>query len=119
MRDFRRLQVWQKSHRLVFDVYQATKEFPDAELFGMVSQMRRAAVSVPANSAEGCGRETERDFRRFLHVAAGSANELEYHLILSKDLGYLSVDAHSRFDEQVNEIQRMLSGLIRSINLPK
>lgn len=77
--------------------------------------MRRAAVSVPANIAEGCGRETEREFCRFLHIAAGSANELEYHLLLSRDLGYLQPDAHSRLDEQVNEIQRMLSGLIRTI----
>jgi four helix bundle protein len=81
--------------------------------------MRRAAVSIPANISEGCGRETERELMRFLHIAAGSTNELEYHLILSKDLGYRASDAHTRLEERANAIQLMLAGLLRSINGPK
>ncbi len=77
MRDFRKLQVWQKSHQLALDIYRLTIDFPKSEQFGLTRQMRRAAVSIPANIAEGCGRETEREFQRFLHIAAGSANELE------------------------------------------
>jgi four helix bundle protein len=77
VRDFRKLQVWQKSHQLALDIYRLTIDFPKSEQFGLTRQMRRAAVSIPANIAEGCGRETEREFQRFLHIAAGSANELE------------------------------------------
>jgi four helix bundle protein len=88
MRDFRELKVWEKAHRLTLSVYSATKAFPKDELYGLTSQVRRAASSVPANLAEGCGRETDAEFVRFCQVAFGSANELEYHLLLSKDLGY-------------------------------
>lgn len=69
--------MWQKSHQLALDIYRLTIDFPKSEQFGLTRQMRRAAVSIPANIAEGCGRETEREFQRFLHIAAGSANELE------------------------------------------
>ncbi len=89
-REFRELKVWQKAHRLTLEAYQASATFPREELFGLTSQVRRAASSIPANIAEGCGRGGG-DLVRFCELAAGSASELEYHLILAHDLGYLDV----------------------------
>ena len=82
MKDFRNLQVWEKSHQLTLAVYSATRTFPQSELFGLTSQIRRSASSIPANIAEGCGRSSNADFVRFLHVALGSINELSYQLLL-------------------------------------
>jgi four helix bundle protein len=109
VRDFRALKVWEKSHEVVLEVYRVTGAFPADERFGLTSQMRRCAASIPANIAEGCGRDTDQDFARFLQIAAGSACELEYHLILSRDLSLLASDAHQRIDEEVQEIKRMLN----------
>lgn len=116
MRDFRQLQVWEKSHQLTLNVYQSTSEFPNSELYGLTSQLRRAAVSIPANIAEGCGRETQADFKRFLNIAMGSASELEYHLILAHDLAYLKDRDYKHLSSHIIEIKRMLTGLIKSIN---
>ena len=96
MKDFRDLKVWEKAHALVLECYEATKPFPREEIFGLVSQIRRAAASVPANIAEGCGRRGNGELHRFLQMAMGSANELEYHLLLSKDLGYLGPENYQR-----------------------
>jgi four helix bundle protein len=79
MQDYRKLTVWQRSHDLVLAIYDATARFPDAERYGLTSQAKRAAVSIPSNIAEGCGRETNNELRRFLFVAMGSASELDYH----------------------------------------
>lgn len=84
MRDFKKLNVWQKAHALTVHVYKATYDFPREELYGLTSQIRRASVSIPANIAEGCGRGSEADFCHFLQIAFGSASELEYHLFLPK-----------------------------------
>jgi four helix bundle protein len=108
MRDFTKLTVWQKSHALVLNVYRATRAFPDKERYGLTSQMRRAASSIPANIAEGAGRPSTRDYVRFLHIAAGSRNELEYHLILACDLGLLAPDVYQPLHMQVNEVKKML-----------
>ena len=86
MRDFRDIKAWQKGHRLALAVYQATKRFPTEERYGLKSQARRAAASIPTNIAEGCGRDSEAEFARFLRIAAGSASELEYLLLLARDL---------------------------------
>jgi four helix bundle protein len=86
--DFKHLAVWKSAHELVLQVYRQTAAFPRHELFGLTSQMRRAAVSIAANIAEGRGRDTDRDFARFITTSLGSVNELEYYLILAKDLGY-------------------------------
>jgi len=94
MKDFRDLKVWEKAHALVLECYEATKPFPREEIFGLVSQIRRAAASIPANIAEGCGRRGNAELHRFLQMAMGSANEVEYHLLLSKDLGYLKPENH-------------------------
>jgi four helix bundle protein len=115
MRDFKKLSVWQKAHLLVVTVYKVTSAFPRDELYGLTSQIRRACVSIPANIAEGCGREGEAEFGRFLHIALGSASELEYHLLLAYELKYLEIKEHGQLDIQVNEVKRMLIALIQKI----
>jgi four helix bundle protein len=114
MRDFHGLVVWQKSHTLTLEVYRITKRFPDDERFGLISQLRRSASSMPANLAEACGRESELEFGRFVQMAMGSASEVEYHVLLAKDLGYLSADDFTLLTASVQEIKRMLVSLLRS-----
>jgi four helix bundle protein len=89
MRDFREFKVWERSHHLTLAVYKATSSFPREELYGLTSQIRRARSSIPANIAGGCGRRGDAELSRFLLIAMGSANELEYHLLLARDLDYL------------------------------
>ena len=103
MRDFRTLKVWQKSH-LTLAVYSATKTFPRDELYGLTSQLRRAAASISANIAEGCGRNGSLELARFCHIAMGSASKLEYHLLLAKDLGLLTDDAYPKLDERCQHL---------------
>lgn len=109
MRDFRSLGVWQKAHALVLRVYEASRGFPTDERFGLTSQLRRAVSSVATNISEGCGRTAEGDFRRFLEIAAGSASETEYLLLLAGDLEYLSAAATQTLIADTQEIKRMLS----------
>lgn len=111
MRDYQRLKVWQKAHQLVLGVYEATHGFPAAEQFGLTRQLRRCAASIPSNLAEGCGRHSDRDFARFVSIAAGSANEAHYQLLLAKDLGYLDPRQHALLSGQVVEVRKMLAGL--------
>ena len=113
MRDFHKLDVWQKSHQLTLALYRATHTFPKQEVFGLTSQMRRAVTSIPANIAEGCGRNSDADFTRFLHIAFGSASEMEFFLIVSRDLGYLSAEVYAELDGQVVEVKKMLAALIQ------
>ncbi|HOT92032.1 MAG TPA: four helix bundle protein [Anaerolineae bacterium] len=115
MRDFRTLQVWEKAHRLTLAVYKATAEFPQSELYGLTSQIRRASASIPANIAEGCGRDTEKELARFMHIAAGSASELEYHLLLAHDLGFLPDAAYTDLNTSVTEIKRMLTSFTQKL----
>lgn len=89
MRNFQKLEVWKKAHELTLSIYRLTANFPTNERYGLTSQLQRASASIGANLAEGCGRETDADYRRFVQMAAGSACEVEYHLILSRDLGLL------------------------------
>lgn len=116
MSDYRKLVVWQKARELVVSVYRATGNFPQAEMFGMTSQIRRAVASIPANIAEGAGRGSSTDFIRFLRIALGSINELETHLLISNDLGFLSTDAHQPLAQKIVEVRRMLSGLINHLS---
>lgn len=95
MRDFKELLVWQKAHRFVLDIYQDSHGFPSDERFGLTAQLRRAAVSIASNIAEGSGREGDREFARYLSIAAGSASEAEYQVLLARDLGYLAAEAHA------------------------
>ena len=112
MKGFRDLKVWEKSHELTLEVYKLSKEFPAGEIYGLTNQVRRAGSSIAANIAEGCGRNSDADFARFLHIAMGSASELEYHLLLAKDLGMLSQSSYANVEEKVTEVKRMLSSLI-------
>lgn len=115
MKDFRSLAVWEKSHRLTLAVYQATQKFPKEEQYGLTSQIRRAAASVPANIAEGCGKDTDPDFARYLQIAMGSAIELEYHLLLANDLHYLDEATYSPLNQNVIEVKRMLTSFIQTL----
>jgi four helix bundle protein len=113
MRDFRELNVWHKAHRLTLDVYRATKSFPRDELYSLTNQIRRASVSIGANIAEGSGKNSRPELARFLQIALGPASELEYHLLLSRDLGYLEAEIYQRLSEQVVEAKKMLNGFIQ------
>jgi len=114
MRDFKNLEVWRKSHQLTLNVYRATEGFPRSELFGLTSQIRRAASSIEANLAEGCGR-TQAEFAKFVQIALGSNCEVECHLLLSRDLSLLSHESHRRLLQQVEEVRRMLNALLKTI----
>ena len=115
MRNFKELKVWEKAHQWVLDVYRVTGTFPSEERFSLATQLRRSAASVPTNIAEGCGREGRREFARFLSIAAGSACEAEYHLLLARDLGYLEDEIHRELDERINEVKRMLSTFVQKL----
>ncbi len=121
MEDFKDLVVWQKSHHLALQVHQRTRSFPREELFGLTSQMRRAATSIPANLAEDCGRRSDGELLRFVQIARGSANELEYHLLLARDLGLLKADEFGDLDLKIQEVRRMLASLSQTLaeNLKK
>ncbi len=111
MKNFRDLQVWHKAHALTLTSYQATSVFPKQEMYGLTSQIRRCAVSVAANIAEGCGKRGNGEFYRFLNVALGSASELEYHFLLARDLNFISEESYKSLDHSVVEIKRMLASL--------
>ena len=114
MQDFRNLAVWSKAHRLTLDVYRLTESFPRTEVFGLTSQLRRAAASIAANLAEGCGR-TQLEFARFVQIAFGSASEVEYHMLLARDLGFLGQADYEQEIALVHETKRMLNALLKKI----
>jgi four helix bundle protein len=113
MRNFRQLDVWTKAHTLALKIYHVTSDFPTSEKFGLTSQLQRASASLGANLAEGCGRDTDADFRRFVQIASGSACEVEYHLILANDLGLIPSEVYEQLNADINEVKRMLVGLTR------
>jgi four helix bundle protein len=115
MQDFRNLLVWRKAHALTLDVYKTTRAFPKEEVYGITSQVRRAASSIPANIAEGCCRSGDGEFRRFLYYATGSASELEYHLLLAKDLDILDEQQYRSLNDQLSEVKRMLITFIKKL----
>ncbi len=115
MKDFRELKVWEKAHGLTLAVYRVTSGFPREELYGLTSQLRHAATSVAANLAEGCGRNGDAEFGRFCSIAMGSASELEYHLLLAKDLELIEPADYDNLATSVTELKRMLSGLLRKL----
>lgn len=116
MKDFRDLEVWSYAHEVTLETYRLTKIFPDDERFGLVVQMRRCAASVPSNIAEGCGRRTDADFARFLHIAMGSASELDYQLLLAVDLNYVDRATAEVLRRRLERVKRMLTGLLRRLN---
>ncbi|MEO8770395.1 MAG: four helix bundle protein [Ferruginibacter sp.] len=108
MRDYQQFSFWQRNHQLTLKIYQATKLFPKEEIYGLVSQMRRSSSSVPTNIAEGCGRFSNAELKRFLTIAAGSISELNYQLILSKDLHYLSETLFKELHDETIQIRKMI-----------
>jgi four helix bundle protein len=115
MRNFEQLKVWQRSHRLTLAVYDATTALPKEELYGLTSQMRRSCAAIPANIAEGCGRSSNADLARFLQIALGSASELQYHLLLARDLSYLNPRTYKRLTREATETKRMLTSFIKNL----
>jgi len=113
MRNFRKLHVWIDARHLVKEVYLITCKFPDSEKFGLISQINRAIVSIPANIAEGCAKESNKDFTRFLQISLGSAYELESHLILSSDLNFISEVELNLLTEKIQLLQKRISSLIK------
>lgn len=118
MRDFNNLKVWQKAHQLTLATYAATSGFPASETYGLTSQLRRAASSIPTNIAEGCGRDSDAELARFLAISMGSGNEVEYLLRLCRDLDYLTEEAYLSLRDQALETKRMLSGLLARLRPP-
>jgi four helix bundle protein len=117
MGDYRKLAVWEKSHEFTLNVYRATASFPKEELYGLTSQIRRASVSIASNIVEGSGRGGDAELIRFLRIAAGSAHEVEYQLLLAHDLGFLSKELYQQLETESVQIKRMLAGLIQKLEI--
>jgi four helix bundle protein len=115
VQDYRKLSVWGKSHRLVLMVYEVTGSAPERKYPGLTSQIRRAAASIPANIAEGCGHDGRRELSRFLGIALASSFELSYHLQLALDLGMISRSDFARLDARTDQVRRMLSSLVSKV----
>lgn len=115
MKDYQSLSVWEKAHRLTLSVYKATTGFPREELYGVTSQLRRSCSSIPTNIAEGCGRNGDAEFARYLDIAMGSSSEMKYLIHLSYDLGYLKKVEYDAIFKDLTEIRQMLTALIRKI----
>ena len=115
MQDYRKLVVWQKAHQLTLRMYAVSERLSEPRSWPLRDQLLRASISVPSNIAEGCGRGTDRDFRRFLLITLGSLNEVEYDLLLAKDLRFIPDAEHIALSAQLEEVRRMLSGLIASV----
>lgn len=115
MKDFKELTVWSKAHELTVAIYYLARTFPKDEMYGLTSQGRRSAASIGANIAEGCGRHSDGEMARFLQIARGSASETEYHLLLARDLGFLSESDFRKTEHRLVEVQRMLTGLVQKV----
>jgi four helix bundle protein len=108
MIDFKNLAFWKKAHLVALRIYIATKKFPKEEIYGLTSQMRRSAISIPSNIAEGCGRNTKPQLNNFLAISAGSTSELQYQVLVAFELGYLNDDEYSYLDSELTEIRKMI-----------
>ena len=115
MQNFRNIKAWQKAHELTLRVYKLTERFPKEEIYGLTSQLRRAAYSIPMNVAEGCGRTSQKELARFLDIASGSASELDYQLILVNDLGLVDQETYEGLCETLDHIRKMLTSLTKSV----
>ncbi len=115
IKNFKQLKIWQKGIGIVKDIYQLTKRFPKYELYGLTSQMRRAAISIPSNVAEGFKRRHNKEYTQFLHITSGSAAELETQLIISKELGFIGEDKLEANLEKLDHISRMISSLLNKL----
>lgn len=108
MRDFKKYDIWKLSHEFTLEIYELTEKFPQKEIYGITSQIRRASSSIPTNISEGCGRDSDAEFNRFLTIALGSASETEYLLILSKDLNFISENTFEKLNIDINTIKRKI-----------
>ena len=115
MKDFRTLKVWEKAHVLTLAIYKVTEKFPKQEMYALTNQIQRAAVSVPTNIAEGCGKDSDAELKRYFVIAMGSSSELEYLLLLAHDLKYLSEDSHQTLNNDLVEVRRMLNAFIQKL----
>lgn len=115
MKDFKKLKTWQKGIKLVVDIYKTSRNFPKEELYGLTSQMRRSAISIPSNIAEGAGRNSDKDFSRFLDISLGSSFELETQVIIAKELDFLTDVEFQDLTGKIQEEQKMITGLQRSL----
>lgn len=115
MVNYKNYKVWQKSHSLVFEIYDILKLFPKEEQFNLTSQIRRACLSIPTNIAEGCGRETQKEFIRFLYISSGSAHELDYLILVSSELKIIPIEKSKQLLDEIDQIKKMLAGLITKI----
>ena len=115
MQDYRQINVWKKSHKLALAIYKLTEAFPSSEKYGLISQVRRSAYSIPMNIAEGRSKNSEKEFARFLDIALGSAGELDYQLLLAKDLGLIDSNCYSEYYSELTEIRKMLNAYRQSI----
>lgn len=115
LKNFKDLQVWQKSYALVLEVYKATTDFPKSELYGLISQIRRAAISIPSNIAEGYSRGHRTEYIRFVSMAYGSVAELQTQLMLAKDLGYIQQEIYETIAGDYEDLERMISALIKGL----
>jgi len=115
MKDFHSLKVWEKAHALTLAVYKSTEQFPKQELYSLTNQIQRAAVSIPANIAEGCGKDSNAELKRYFSISMGSASELEYLLLLARDLGYLQADIYQPIQNDLVEMRKMLNAFIQKL----
>ena len=115
MKDFKKLEVWERAHDLTLDLYRSTEKFPREELFGLTSRIRRCSASIGANIAEGCGKRGNAEFQRYLQIASGSASELDYHLLLARNLNFLSIQEYERLTMQLTQMRKMLTSLLQKI----
>jgi len=113
---WKELNAWKKAHELVLEIYKVTANFPKSEIFGITSQLRRSAFSVPANIVEGNSRNTTKDYIRFLYQARGSVEEVRYFLFLSNDIEYLDNKDFQRLEEEYSSVSKLINGLIKSMN---
>jgi len=115
MLDFKNIAIWQRSHQLTLDIYKATQQFPKEESFGLTSQIRRAVSSIPTNIAEGCGRRSNAELANFLNIACGSASEVEYEILLAKEIGYISPAQCESWTREIIEIRSMLAAYMKRL----
>jgi four helix bundle protein len=117
MRNYRDLQTWNKAHKLTLELYKLSRGFPKEEVYGLTSQLRRAASSIGANLAEGCGRQSNPEFARFVRISMGSASELDYHLLLASDLGFIERYAYGHLSRSLTEVRKMLASLLSTVEI--
>jgi len=117
MQNYKDLKVWEKAHRFTLEVYKVSAAFPKTETYGLTNQLRRASSSIPANIAEGCGKNSKLDFANFLNISLGSSNEAEYFILLSRDLNYVTFENYEILTKLINEIKAMLIALIAKVRI--